>query len=99
MRDNVFVYMDKPLTTWFLLEHFKCVLTKAGIDCETRNITIHSLRFTYNSLLRGEISGDDLRLMVGHTDERMTEYYDKSKAIEHLDDLLMNKNTLNSVFN
>ena len=48
---------------------------------------------------RNEISGDDLRLMVGHTDERMTEYYDKSKAIEHLDDLLLNKNTLNSIFN
>ena len=98
-NDYVFMYADKPLTTWFLLEHFKCVLSNAGIDCENRNITIHSLRFTYNSLLRGEISGDDLRLMVGHTDERMTEYYDKSKAIEHLDDLLLNKNTLNSVFN
>ena len=49
--------------------------------------------------MRNEISGDDLRLMVGHTTEQMTEYYDKSKAIEHLDDLLLNKGTLNSVFN
>ena len=97
--DYVFMYMDKPLTTWFLLEHFKCVLNKAGIDCEARNITIHSLRFTYNSLVRGEISGEDLRLMVGHTTEAMTEYYDKSKAVEHLDDLLLNKKSLNSVFN
>ena len=98
-NDFVFVYMNKPLTTSFLLDHFKCVLRKNDIDCEARNITIHSLRFTYNSLMRNEISGDDLRLMVGHTDERMTEYYDKSKAIEHLDDLLLNKNTLNSIFN
>ena len=97
--DYVFIYENEPLTTSFLLDHFKCVLRKNDIDCKGRNITIHSLRFTYNSLLRGEISGDDLRLMVGHTDERMTEYYDKSKAIEHLDDLLLNKNTLNSVFN
>jgi integrase len=98
-NDYVFIYENEPLTTSFLLDHFKCVLRKNDIDCKGRNITIHSLRFTYNSLLRGEISGDDLRLMVGHTDERMTEYYDKSKAIEHLDDLLLNKNTLNSVFN
>lgn len=98
-NDYVFVYMDKPLTTWFLLEHFRCVLTRAGIDCVGRNITIHSLRFTYNSLMRNEISDTDLRLMVGHTSEKMTEYYDKTKAIEHLDDLLLNKNTLNSVFN
>lgn len=98
-NDYVFVYMDKPLTTCFLLDHFKCVLRNNNIDCDARNITIHSLRFTYNSLMRNEISGDDLRLMVGHTTEQMTEYYDKSKAIEHLDDLLLNKGTLNSVFN
>ena len=96
--DYVFVYMDKPLTTWFLLEHFRVVLNRAGIDCEAKNITIHSLRFTYNSLMRNEISGEDLRLMVGHTSEKMTEYYDKSKAIEHLDDLLLNKGSLNSIF-
>ena len=98
-NDYVFVYGNEPLTTWFLLEHFCVVLKKNGIDHKGRNITIHSLRFTYNSLLRGEISGDDLRLMVGHTKEQMTEYYDKSKAIEHLDDLLLNKGTINSVFN
>ncbi|MBO7518924.1 MAG: tyrosine-type recombinase/integrase [Methanobrevibacter sp.] len=98
-EDYVFMVMDKPLTTWFLLEHFKCVLEKNGINCKERNITIHSLRFTYNSLMKGEISGDDLRLMVGHTSEVMTEYYDKSKALEHLDTLLLNKSTLNNVFN
>lgn len=97
--DFVFIYGDKPLSTWFLLDHFKCVLKKNGIDCDARNITIHSCRFTYNSLMKGEISGDDLRLMVGHTTEAMTEYYDKSKAIEHLDELLLNKGSLNSVFN
>ena len=98
--DNyVFMYEGKTLTTWFLLEHFYCVLKNNGIDYKARNITIHSCRFTYNSLVRGEISGEDLRLMVGHTTEKMTEYYDKSKAVEHLDDLLLNKNSLNSVFN
>lgn len=98
-NDYVFTYENKTLTTWFLLEHFCCVLNNNGIDHKGRNITIHSLRFTYNSLMRNEISGDDLRLMVGHTSEKMTEYYDKSKAIEHLDNLLLNKGSLNSVFN
>lgn len=97
--DFVFVYENKTLTTNFLLDHFKCVLRKNGIDCTGRNITIHSCRFTYNSLVRGEISSDDLRLMVGHTKEQMTEYYDKSKAVEHLDNLLLNKSSLNNVFN
>ena len=98
-NDYVFMYENEPLTSDFLLSHFKCILIKNNIDCKGRNITIHSLRFTYNSLMRNEISGDDLRLMVGHTSEKMTEYYDKSKAIEHLDDLLQNKKSINSVFN
>ena len=97
--DYVLIYEGKTLTTWFLLDHFKCVLRKSGIDCDKRNITIHSCRFTYNTLMKGEISGDDLRLMVGHTTEVMTDYYDKSKAIEHLDELLLNKTTINSIFN
>lgn len=98
-NDFVFVYENKPFTTWFLLDHFKCVLRRNNIDCDSRNITIHSLRFTYNTMLNREISGQDLRLMVGHVSEQMTDYYDKSKALEHLDELLLNKNTLNSVFN
>lgn len=95
----VFLYNNKPLSTWYLLDHFKNVLKKNGIDWEKRNITVHSLRFTYNTMLKGEISSDDLRLMVGHTSERMTDYYDRSKAIEHMDKLLMNKETINSIFN
>ena len=98
-NEFVFIYENEPITTDFLLSHFKCVLKNNGIDHDSRNITVHSCRFTYNSLVRGEISGEDLRLMVGHTTEEMTEYYDKSKAIEHLDDLLLNKKSLNSVFN
>lgn len=98
-NDYVFVYNNKPLTTYFLLDHFKWVLKRNSIDCDARNITIHSLRFTYNSLMRGEIPDSDLRLMIGHTSEVMTEYYDKSKAIEHLDTLLLNKSHLNEVFN
>lgn len=97
--DYVFTIKDKPIDTWFLLDHFKIVLNKNGIDFKKRNITIHSLRFTYNTLMKREISGDDLRLMMGHTSEQMTEYYDKSKALEHLPELLMNKDNINSVFN
>ena len=49
--------------------------------------------------MRGEISDSDLRKMVGHTTEKMTNYYDKSKAIDCLDELMENKGTINSIFN
>lgn len=97
-NEYVFVYMGQPITTWFLLDHFKIVLERNGINCKERNITIHSLRFTYNSLIKGEISGEDLRLMIGHTSEVMTEYYDRTQALDHLDNLLLNKGKLNNVF-
>ena len=97
--DFVFVYEGKQITTNFLLTHFKIALRKNGIDYKKRNLTIHSLRFTYNTLMRREISDEDLRLMVGHATEQMTDYYDKSRAIDHLDNLLQNKGTINSVFN
>ena len=97
--DYVFVFKGEPLDAEFLRKHFCRILRKRKIDCDGRNIKIHSLRFTYNTLMRGEISGDDLRLMVGHTTEKMTDYYDKSKALEHLDSLLLNKDSLNTVFN
>lgn len=97
--DYVFVFMGKPLDGAFLKQHFCRILTKGGFDCVKRNLTIHSLRFTYNTLMRREISDEDLRLMVGHTTEKMTDYYDKSVALDHLDNLLQNKQSLNSIFN
>ena len=97
--EYVFTYKNQPLSPIQLLVRLKRVFKKQNIDCEGRNITFHSLRFTYNSLMRNEISNDDLRLMIGHTSETMTEYYDKTKALDHLDELLQNKGSLNNVFN
>ena len=98
-NDYVFIYENKIIQPNFLVRHFKLVLLKNNIDCISRNVTVHSLRFTYNTLMRGEISDKDLRKMVGHTSEKMTDYYDKSIAIEYLDELMENKGTINSIFN
>ena len=96
--DYCFKHKGERISTSYLLDHFKCVLRKNGIDEKSRNLTVHSLRFTYNTMMKKEISGDDLRLMMGHVSEQMTEYYDKSKALDHLSDLLENKDRINSVF-
>ena len=98
-EDYVFCLHGRPFRAGDINRHFRFVLLKNGIDVNERNITAHSLRFTYNSLINNKISGEDLRLMMGHVSANMTEYYDKSKAIDHLDTLLLNKGTLDSVFN
>ena len=97
----VFRWKDEEITTYHLLDHFKVILAKNGIEHakDKRNITIHSLRFTYNTLMRREVSDDDLRLMMGHTKEQMTDYYDKSKVIDNLPGLLINKDSINGIFN
>ena len=96
--EYVFERHGERFDTAFLLDHFKLVLKKNGIDHRERNITIHSLRFTYNSLMRPEISGDNLRLMLGHVSASMTDYYDKSEALQHVPELLKNKDIINSVW-
>ena len=97
--DFVFTYDGHPFDCSYIDYHLKDVLSKNGIDCRERNISFHSTRYTYDTLMNREISGDDLRLMIGHTSKRMTDYYDKSKVTDHLPELLSNKIVIDSVFN
>lgn len=51
-------------------------IDRAGIDRQGRWLTAHSLRHTYNTMLRRQIPDDALRLMTGHQTEAMTAHYD-----------------------
>lgn len=94
----VFTLKGLPLRSETMNKHFKKVCIKNNIDVKARNITIHSLRFTYNTMMNREISGDSLRLMLGHVTQDMTDYYDKSTVTDHLPDLLKNKSAIDSVW-
>lgn len=95
----IFTFHGHPFGSTQTHTIFKEVMNKNGIDTDLRNITPHSLRFTYNTLMKAQINNADLRLMMGHLNENMTEYYDKSQAIDHVPQLLQNKDVINSVFN
>mgnify|MGYP002523661153 CR=1 FL=1 len=96
--DFVFEYHGHAYGPEYLSNHFKSVLRHNGIDAEERNISFHSLRFTYDTMMNREISTDDLMLMMGHSSRQMTEYYDKSKVTDHLPQLLENKAVIDSVW-
>ncbi len=98
LTEYVFEKDGKPIRKEHLNERFQWVLQKLGIDYRERNLSIHSLRFTYNTMMKSEISGDDLRAMMGHTAETMTDYYDRSTALDKLPALQKNKNKINNVF-
>ena len=99
LSDYIFTYKGEPMTTDYLRNHFRRVLMNNNIDWKKRNIGIHSLRFTYDTMMKPEISGNDLRLMIGHVSPQMTDYYDRSQALEHLPALLLNKSKIDSIFN
>ncbi|MCQ2242032.1 site-specific integrase [Treponema sp.] len=94
----LFTFHGHPWGTTHLRKVLAEILTKNGIDVEKRNISLHSLRFTYNTIMKTKIDNVDLRLMMGHVHENMTEYYDKSKALDHLDELQKNKSTIDSIW-
>lgn len=97
--EYVFERNGKPLDRTFLLDRFKFALRNIGVDAKARNITVHSLRFTYNTMMKGEVSGEDLRLMMGHVSESMTDYYDRADVLDKLPTLLLNKDKINGIWN
>lgn len=95
----VFEYHGKPVSGNYMNKRFKYILNKHGINTDERNLSVHSLRFTNDTISMRQISTEDLKLMLGHTKQRMTEYYDRSTALDHLPELMKNKDTINSLWN
>ena len=83
----------KPLSRQAVRNNFYNALKKIGIDKEERKrrrISFHSWRHRYISELTGEITQEELRLIVGHATEMMTNHYtqqilDKTKEIINSD--------------
>jgi integrase len=50
-------------------------MNAVGIERSDRNLSFHSARRFFNTLLRRSVSGDVLRKMTGHDSDEMTEHY------------------------
>ena len=97
--DYLFEVNGEPIKPNYINRRFVLTLEKNGINCKERNITAHSLRYTYNTIMRKEISETDLRLMIGHTNEKMTDYYDTSTALDNIDIIKKNEDIINNIWN
>jgi len=82
-EDLVFFGPDAttPLSRRGVWSHFKKGVSAAGI---TKNIVVHSLRHTYNTMMKNVVPLDMLQLQIGHKSDRMSEHYDKSTEMEKL---------------
>jgi integrase len=73
----LFQYWGRPVSRRLIGQRFDKGLTRAGINQEGRILTPHSLRYTYNTKMQMNISGDILREMIGHRDQAMTQHYSR----------------------
>jgi integrase len=65
-----------PIDRGVLMAVWKRVLNNNQIPLEGRNLVIHSLRHGFNTKVKDKLGGDIVRLMTGHTSEKMTARYD-----------------------
>ena len=80
----VFSYRGKPIANYYILDRFRFGLDKLGIDYEKRRLTVHCLRYTYNTRMRTLLSEQVLREFVGHRSIAMTDHYDNPILSERL---------------
>jgi integrase len=80
----VFSYHGKPIANYYILDRFRYGLQNAGIDYESRRLTVHCLRYTYNTRMRTLLSEQVLREFVGHRSVAMTDHYDNPILMERL---------------
>lgn len=70
---------QEPCSASFIYKRLMMICDSLGIDHKTRGITVHSLRNTFISYMRGSSFGEtiDLKIkaVVGHSDSTQTDWY------------------------
>ena len=80
----VFPYHGKLITNYYILDRFRVGLDRLGIDYVARRLTVHCLRYTYNTRMRTLLSEQVLREFMGHRSVTMTDHYDNPILTERL---------------
>jgi integrase len=66
----------RPTNVETLTHFFPGALERAKIPVEGRNLVVHSLRHTYNTIMRAVLPEEILRQFTGHKTPEMTGLYD-----------------------
>ena len=71
----MFQRYGKPIRAWLAEEWFRKIIRMTDINVGKRILTPHSLRFTYITRLRQDVSGETVQKIAGHNSLNMTDYY------------------------
>lgn len=102
--DFIFSINGEQIKANTLWEKLETVLVRMGIkkdrDDKERKLTVHSFRYTYNTMMvnSNRIPEEVLRKMIGHTNREMTEYYTRPDLEMQLKGLQMFQNELDKIF-
>ena len=97
-EDFLFTHENKPLRKEYLGSIFKSAIKKAGIDMDGRKLSPHSLRYTYVTKMRRTLPIETVRKLVGHTDDKMTDYYTRASLEDGLAGILGTKEAVENLF-
>ena len=87
----IFQYHGHPLNKDHFLSRWSAGLARSGIEVEGRRLTVHALRYTFNTLMRSLLSAEVLLAFMGHRSEEMTDLYDRPHLESKLLQLAGNK--------
>jgi len=87
----IFQYHGHPLSKDHFLSRWSAGLARAGIDVKGRRLTVHALRYTFNTRMRPLLSAEVLLAFTGHRSEEMTDHYDRPHLESRLLQLAGNK--------
>ena len=83
--ENDLIFSDfggLPLNRKACLLYFKQILREGEIKTENRNLVVHSLRHTANTVYRKILPDDVLQKFTGHSSKEMTDNYDHPEIID-----------------
>ena len=89
---------NKPVHRRTVLKKFKDGLERAEIEQTDRNLVVHSLRHTYNTIMRSIIPQEQLRYMMGHKTEAMTNRYDQSTPESRIQGFISEKGRIDGIW-
>ena len=89
---------DKPYSKDYLGKYFHPALLRAKMTTQGRNLVCHSLRHTYNTIMRQALPLEMLQSLTGHKSLAMTDHYDHPSIEDRLKKLQASRKIVDSVW-
>lgn len=96
--DYLFLRYGKPIRKHLAEKWFSRAILLSDIQVGSRKLTPHSLRYTYVTRMRRNLTGETVQKLVGHTSIAMTDYYTHSALPELCEAIEPARKAANSLF-